>query len=213
MPPDLLGRDPAAAPPPIKQRRSQRTYDALLSAGLRLLRDRDLDAIPVVEIARAAGYSVGAFYARFNNKEEFHRALVDRYAADRIASFDALFAATDDERLLDAYFEHQIANLWAHRHLWRASLRRSFQDPQFWEPYRAILAHVGEGLAARAARRIGRALTAEEVLNIRFAAQLTTSTINVTIMNRPGPVHLEDPGFHARVVRAFRLVSGWETLA
>src|SRR5262245_17369004 len=128
--------------PPIKQRRSQRTYDALVETGLKLLQDRDFDSIPVAEIAKSAGYSVGAFYARFNNKEELLRAMVERYAADRVAEFERLFATVSDADLIELYFEQQIARLWANRYFWRASLYRSFQDPTFWEPFRRIVRRV-----------------------------------------------------------------------
>jgi AcrR family transcriptional regulator len=211
--PSRLAHPPAGpSPPPIKQKRSQRTYDALVETGLRLLKDRDLDSIPVAEVAKAAGYSVGAFYARFNNKEEFLRALVDRYTVDRIAEFERLFAAAPDETLIDLYFEQQIHRLWTNRYFWRASLYRSFQDPTFWEPFRRVVRRVGDLYVERAARRIGRALTREEETNVRFAIQVANGAINNTMVNRPGPVNVDDPDFRTRLVRAFRAVSGWDEL-
>jgi AcrR family transcriptional regulator len=198
--------------PPIKQRRSQRTYDALVETGLRLARERDLDTIPVAEIAKEAGYSVGAFYARFTTKDDFHRALMERYTALRIADFDELFATADDESLLKLYFGRQAERLFANRRFWRACLHRSFNDPEFWEPFRRIVRHVGDRFVERASRRIGRPLTAEEERSIRFAIQVANGTINNTMINRPGPVAVDDPDFQPRLVRTFRLVSGWDDL-
>lgn len=202
-----------STPPAIKQQRSRRTYDALVETGLRMLKDRDIDTIPVAEIAKAAGYSVGAFYARFTNKEEFMRALAEHYSVQSIARVDELFATAPDDELIDRYFERQIDRLWTNRFFWRASLIRSFHDPTYWEPFRRVVRRVGDNLTARASRRIGRPLTEEEERRLRFAVQVTNGTLNNTMINRPGPVAVEDPDFMPRLIQAFRLVSGWDELA
>lgn len=206
------GQGPVSRAQPIKQRRSQRTFDALVETGLRLARERDLEAIPVAEIAKEAGYSVGAFYARFTTKDDFHRALMERYTADRIVDYDELFATVDDDSLLTLYIARQAERLFTNRRFWRACLHRSFNDPEFWEPFRRIVRHVGDRFIERAARRIGRPLTAEEQRSIRFAIQVANGTMNNTMINRPGPVSVDDPDFQVRLVRTFRLVSGWDEL-
>ena len=55
----------------IKQERGHITYDALIEAGFKLLAERDIEDISIFELSRVAGYSVGAFYARFRSKDEF----------------------------------------------------------------------------------------------------------------------------------------------
>ena len=55
----------------IKQKRSKKTYDALIKSGFRLLKKREWASITIAELSRAAGYSVGAFYTRFRSKDEF----------------------------------------------------------------------------------------------------------------------------------------------
>jgi AcrR family transcriptional regulator len=205
-PPDALAKLPA------KQRRSQITYDKLIESGFRLLEGREWDAIPVAEIAEQAGYSVGAFYARFKNKDEFQRALVRCFAAERLAAIDRLFAEASDEELLGAYFGDIVTRLWRNRFFWRACLFRSIQDPHFWEPMRQIAGRVRAEFAARAARRIGRPLTKAEALDLGFALQLTNGAINNMMINRPGPISLDDPDFVDRLEQAFRKVSGWDAL-
>jgi AcrR family transcriptional regulator len=204
------GRQGAA---PIKQRRGQRTFDALVETGLALARERGLDAVSVAEIAKQAGYSVGAFYARFTTKDDFHRALVERHSTLRIADFDTLFETTGDEELITRYFDRQIERMAAYASFWRSCLQRGFTDPEFWEPFRRIARRVGDGFVERASRRIGRSLTSEEELNIRFAIQVTNGAINNTLINRPGPITVEDPDFKPRLARAFRRVSDWDELA
>jgi AcrR family transcriptional regulator len=54
---------------PPKQRRSRRTLQKFLDATRELLEKKSFDDISVAEIARKSGASVGAFYARFDDKE------------------------------------------------------------------------------------------------------------------------------------------------
>ncbi len=62
---------PIASGRKIRQKRSQKTYDALIATSFKLLEQREFDEISVAELAqKAEGYSVGAFYARFHSKDE-----------------------------------------------------------------------------------------------------------------------------------------------
>ena len=69
-----------------------------------------------------------------------------------------------------------------------------------------------DSLLARIRARAGRALTAREQANVRFAVQLAFGLINNTILNRPGPFFLEQELFVENLVRAFKLVSGYDEL-
>jgi len=66
-----------------------------------------------------------------------------------------------------------------------------------------------ERIAARAKRPLNDA----EQTNVRFAIQLVLGTINNTIINRPGPIFMEQALFVDNLARAFRLVSGYDELA
>ena len=63
----------------IRQKRGQVTYDALIDTAFAMLADKELDEISVAELAQKAGYSVGAFYARFRSKDELFDAMVLRH--------------------------------------------------------------------------------------------------------------------------------------
>jgi hypothetical protein len=56
-------------------------------------------------------------------------------------------------------------------------------------------------------------LTEPEQAHVRFALQLALGTINNTIINRPGPIFMEQAPFVEQLTRAFRLVSGYDTVA
>jgi len=86
------------------------------------------------------------------------------------------------------------------------------RDPDFWAPIRKLSHEFADSLIARAVVRRGRRLNAEEETNLRFAVQVTFGTINNTILNRPGPVFMEQALFVGNLVRAFRLVSSYDEL-
>jgi hypothetical protein len=57
-----------------------------------------------------------------------------------------------------------------------------------------------------------RTLTKEEETNVRFAVQIALGIVNNTIINRPGPIFMGQTLFVDNLTRAFRLVSGYDTL-
>ena len=60
---------------PPRQARSTATYRRLLDAAETLLESESFDAVSVAEIARRAGVTTGAFYARFADKDALLEAL------------------------------------------------------------------------------------------------------------------------------------------
>ena len=87
------------------------------------------------------------------------------------------------------------------------------KDPEFWAPLRRQGLELGDWLIERISRRAGRSLAESEQANVRFALQLALGTINNTIINRPGPIFMEQLMFVEQLTRAFRLVSGYDTVA
>ena len=71
-----------APDPPLRdpvQARSKQTLERILDATEALLEERAFEAISVQSIVRKAGTSVGAFYARFRDKDALLPALYERY--------------------------------------------------------------------------------------------------------------------------------------
>jgi AcrR family transcriptional regulator len=196
----------------IRQKRSQKTYDALIAATFALLQKREFDDISIAELSRKAGYSVGAFYSRFQSKDELFTAMIARHIEGRKVARERLFSAAPDSRLIEAYIEETVTYYWQHRRFWRAALMRSIRDPDFWEPIRTQRHGLAASLIDRICARIKRALTEAEEMDVRFAAQLVLSTINNAIINRPGPVLIGQELFVENLSRAFRLVSGYDEL-
>ena len=197
----------------IKQPRGRKTYDALIETGFTLLEHKELESISIAELAKAAGYSVGAFYARFRSKDEFFDAMIAHHLEHRNRARDRLLAAVPDELLVNALIEELVTYYWKRRRFWRAALVRSIRDAKFWEPIRQH----GRGFAdllidERIGKRAKRPLTKAERINVSFAFQVALGTINNAILNRPGPIFIEQDLFIQNLARAFRLVSDFDRL-
>lgn len=91
------------------ERRRQLTREALVASARDVFAQRGFHAASLEEIADEAGFTRGAVYSNFENKEELFFAVLDRHVELQAAAFDALFedaggpvAAPDDD----------IARLW-----------------------------------------------------------------------------------------------------
>jgi AcrR family transcriptional regulator len=203
---------PVSADRRIKQQRGRRTYDALIETGFALLEHRELEAISIAELAKAAGYSTGAFYARFHSKDEYFDALVATHLERRRRARDRLLAVAPDEGLINALFEDLVRYYWKRRRFWRAALIRAARDPVFWEPVRLHGREFADLLIERIRTRGRRALTQQEDTNVRFAVQLALGTVNNAIINRPGPIFIGQERFVDNLVRAFLIVADYDNL-
>jgi AcrR family transcriptional regulator len=78
---------------PIRQARSQQTLERLLDSAEALIGEKGFADAPVAEIARRAGFSVGAFYARFRDKEALLHCLQGRLFDEAVATADVTLAS------------------------------------------------------------------------------------------------------------------------
>lgn len=196
----------------ISQERSRKTYEALVTSGFRLLEKREFESITIAELARAAGYSVGAFYARFESKDEFFEAMVAHHLRVRLRAHERLFATASRDDLIGAMIEDLVKYYWRHRRFWRAALLRSANDPDFWAPLNGAAGGFVASLTERIQRDAGRPLTEAEIENIRFAIHMVFGMVNNRIVNRPRPSLIGHSTFVENLTRAFRLVSDYDRL-
>jgi AcrR family transcriptional regulator len=196
----------------IRQKRSQKTYDALIVTAFKLLEEREFDDVSVAELAQKAGYSVGAFYARFKSKDELFEAMLAQHFEGRRVARAKVFAEAPDDSLIYEHMRQTVDYYWARRRFWRAALFRSIRDPDFWEPVRKLSYELADLLIERMSARVRRALSETEEMNVRFGVQVALGTINNTIINRPGPIFMDQELFVENLTRALRLVSGYDEL-
>ncbi len=137
---------------PPQQTRSQETLERLLEAAEEVVAEKGLDNSTVSEIVRRAKSSVGAMYARFNDKDALLSCLHQRFCEQAIATADA---ALDADRWEDA----TIAEIFAEaipflvqvyeqkRGLIRAFIVRGGTDHEFAEASGRLHRHVSKRLS------------------------------------------------------------------
>jgi AcrR family transcriptional regulator len=120
MVPATLAGDLAEAKPlsnSRQQARTQATRRKLLRSAEHIFARRGFEAARIEDIAAAAGYSRGAFYANFETKEDLFMALLEDFVRRRIADVQSLLtgAKTPTEQadlLRDYYARMAIQRTW-----------------------------------------------------------------------------------------------------
>jgi AcrR family transcriptional regulator len=139
-----------------RQARSRASYRRLVDAAKAVLGAKPFDEATVAEIAERAGLTVGAFYARFSDKEALLRHLEDDlFAATRtvVAGVTARAAAGEPAEALLTELVSAHARLYrSHRSVARALVVRAQTDP-------ALGARLRE-LSRENFARVARALSA-----------------------------------------------------
>jgi len=79
---------------PPQQARSQQTLDRILASAEVLIAEKGFEDTPISEIVRHAGSSVGAFYARFEDKHALLHAISGRFVEQAMATADAALDPT-----------------------------------------------------------------------------------------------------------------------
>jgi AcrR family transcriptional regulator len=97
-----------------RREKQQRTRKALLEAATQLFCRRGLEGASVDEVAHAAGYTKGAFYANFKSKEELFLVMLDEHFAQELERLDRALAGTQEPqaeaRAAAADFIHFASN-------------------------------------------------------------------------------------------------------
>jgi AcrR family transcriptional regulator len=120
--------------------RRQETREHVLAAAARVFARRGFHATSLEAIADEAGYSRGAVYYNFADKEELFLELLDRRCAERAQDLRAVFADVDD----DFEATSQQAQIAAQR-----ALDAMTGDPQWRALYMEFLAHAARDSAFR----------------------------------------------------------------
>jgi AcrR family transcriptional regulator len=81
-----------------RREKQQRTRKSLLGAAARIFCKRGLEGASIDEVAQAAGYTKGAFYANFKSKEELFLVMLDERFARELERLDRALAGTQEPR-------------------------------------------------------------------------------------------------------------------
>ncbi|MBS0453797.1 MAG: TetR/AcrR family transcriptional regulator [Proteobacteria bacterium] len=179
--------------------KGQRTADALLESGRRLLRTRPLEAMSIQDLCAQAEVTTGAFYGRFRGKDAFFAALQKLAVEDiRQASQRRLAELDEGDWTLDDTLAVLVRNtrLWVLRHegVLRATLLQHQDEAAGWAPFRRMTHEFVEGLVPRIERLMGADAPDAQArrLHIRFGFQMMFGTIVNAAINNPGPLTLSD---------------------
>jgi AcrR family transcriptional regulator len=122
--------------------RREETREEVLNAAARVFAERGFHATSLEAIAEEAGFSRGAVYYNFADKEQLFLELLDRRCAERAEDLRAVFADTDDDVETTSH-QAQIAA--------QRALDAMTGDPEWRALYMEFLAHAARDAAFRRA--------------------------------------------------------------
>jgi AcrR family transcriptional regulator len=196
---------------PPRQARSQETLDRILDAAEGLIAEKGFRDATVAEIARRAGSSVGAFYARFHDKDGLLYALYDRYFEQATATADASLAPARWERadlpeILRAVTRFLVQVYRERAGLIRAFVQRNHSDATFQARQERLSHYVNDRLSALLLARAGEITHPDPARAAAFGLTFTVSTIEGVVLFgelRSSALALDDDELAAELARAY----------
>lgn len=196
---------------PPRQARSQETLERLLDAAEQLVAEKGFADATIAELVRRAGSSVGAFYARFRDKDGLLYALYERYLEQAVATADA---ALDPGRwegapipeILRAVVPFLVAVHRERQGLIRAFVLRNHVDPEFRARQERLSHHVNASLSRLLLARAGEIRHPDPARAAAFGLAMVVSSIENAVLFgelRSRVLTLSDDELAAELSRAF----------
>lgn len=189
---------------PIHQKRSQETYDAMLQAGFELIEETGLERLRVADVALRAGYSVGSFYSRFADKDEFFAALLGKHLEKRNAALQYIFTERSADTLVEGLIADMLQYFADHRAFWRTALLLAATDAVIHTRIEAQSDRLAERFLRRLQEDLARRLRVAEKERIRFAFRQLVSFMNYHTMGLPVIAACPDARLHGYLVHSFK---------
>lgn len=79
-----------------RREKQQRTRKSLLKAAAQIFCQRGLEGASIDEVAQAAGFTKGAFYANFKSKEELFLVMLDEHFSQELERLDRALVGTEE---------------------------------------------------------------------------------------------------------------------
>lgn len=196
---------------PPQQARSQETLERILDAAEALVGEKGFEDTPVAEIARRAESSVGAFYARFQDKDALLHALYERYYEQAIATADAALGPGRWEgariaEVLAAVVRFLVSIYREQGGLIRAFVIRNHVDAAFQARRERLSHYVSERLSALLLARRSEIRHPEPDRAAAFGLTLVFSTLDSVMLFgelRSGALAFSDDQLAAELTRAY----------
>jgi AcrR family transcriptional regulator len=142
-----------------REQRRQQTRARLLDAAGQVFARRGFHAATVDEVADAAGYTKGAVYSNFANKDELFLALLDLRLAAQLQQVEALYAIESSEELHAAMRAQTEQEFAAARdfgvlqvEFWLYAMRNPAAQAELARRYRQLRHRLAELISGRHAR-------------------------------------------------------------
>jgi len=204
---------------PPQQVRSQETLDRLLDAAAELGAAKGFANTTVAELARHAGSSVGAFYARFSDKDGLLNAVYDRYLEEATATADV---SLDPDRWEGASVPEIMSNVVRFivsiyrdkGELIRAFVVRGHTDPSFRARQERLSDHIHAKMAALFVERADELDVRDPERATAFAVTLIAATIESSVLFgelRTGALTFPDEELSVELTRACLRYLGVQT--
>lgn len=168
---------------PTHQARSQETLERILEAAEELVSERGFDNATVSEIVRRANSSVGAMYARFNDKDSLLVCLHERFCEQALATTDMAFDPARWEgasiaEILSTTMPFLVHTYHHKRGLIRAFIVRCSCDDQFAERASRVSRTISEKLIELFKARQDEIKHPDPVLAVDFGLRLIFDTLD-----------------------------------
>jgi AcrR family transcriptional regulator len=170
---------------PIHQARSQETLERILEAAEEVLAEKDFDNATVGEIVRRAKSSVGALYARFNDKDSLLVVLHERFCEQAVATTEAVldparWKGASIAEILSTALPFVVHVYQQKRGLLRAFMLRGCNDAQFAERGMRVGREISERLIALLLPRRNEIKHPDPVLAIDFGLRAAMDILDLT---------------------------------
>jgi len=193
-----------------RQARSRETLDRILDAAEALVAEKGFEDATVAEIVRRADSSVGAFYARFRDKDGLLYALYDRYLEQAIATADealdpARWEGAEAHELLSSVVEFLVHIFREKGGLIRAFVVRNHVDAEFRARQARLSHYVSEKLGRLLLERRERIGHPRPERAVPFGLSMLFSTLEDSVLfgeTRSRAQSLSDADLVAELTRA-----------
>lgn len=149
-----------------RKEKQAHTRNCLMKSAAKVFARRGLQQASIDEVAEEAGYTKGAFYANFKNKEELFLAMLDERFGQKLAEIERVAAGDDFNLALasDPEFDRLFFEFSAY-----AARNEDFRQ-ELVTRYTALRARVAEAIRGRAERDgIDLPIPAEQIAQMTFA--------------------------------------------
>ena len=194
-----------------RQSRSRETLDRILDAAEALMAEKGFEDATVAEIVRRGGSSVGAFYARFRDKDGLLYALYERYLAQATATADdaldpARWVDTPAAELIEAVVAFLVKIYREQGGLIRAFVLRNQTDPEFRARQDRLSHYVARKLGALLLEKRAAITHPDPERAVAFGLSMTFSTIEDMVLfgeTRSSATALGDDDLSSELTRAY----------